>query len=121
MKFEAFVFGTGLALFGGAATAAAVTTTTTYSVTETVTPAVTSVNLSNTSLNTPGANNAGAVVGAVSVASNPAGGTYTGVITLGGANASSFALTNGGVISCNLVVGLANIAPGSYAVSHAVK
>jgi hypothetical protein len=52
---------------------------------------VTSVNLSNTTVSA----NAGAVVGAVSVTTNPPGGTYSGVITLGGANASSFALTNG--------------------------
>ena len=104
-------------MFGGAATAAAVTTTTTYSVMVAVTPAVTSVNLSNTSLNTLGVNNAGAVVGAVSVTTNPAGGAYAGVITLSGANASSFAFTIGGAIPRNLVVDPANIAAGSYAIT----
>jgi hypothetical protein len=47
----------------------------------------------------------GAVVGAVSVTTNPPGGSFTGPIVLGGANASSFVLTNGGVLPCNLVVG----------------
>jgi hypothetical protein len=74
---------------------------------------VTSVNLSNTTVNTL----AGSVVGAVSVTTNPPGGTYSGVITLGGANASSFALTNGGVLPSNLVVGASNLAPGTYAIT----
>ncbi len=99
------------------ASAQAVTTTSSYSITVTVTPAITSVNLSNTTVNTTGTANAGTVVGAVSVTTNPPGGTYAGVITLGGANASSFALTNGGVLPCNLVVGAANLAAGTYAVT----
>ena len=56
-------------------------------------------------------------MGAVSVTTNPPGGSYTGVITLGGASAGSFALTNGGVLPCNLVVGPTNIAAGSYAIT----
>jgi hypothetical protein len=74
---------------------------------------LTSVNLSNTTVS----NVAGAVVGAVSVTTNPPGGTYSGVITLGGANASSFALTNGGVLPCNLVVGASNLTAGTYAIT----
>ena len=92
----------------------ATTTTSTYTVTVTVTPAITSVNLSSTTVNTTGPNNAGAVVGAVAVTTNPAGGSYSGAITLGGANAASFALTHGGVLPCNLVVGATNLAAGSY-------
>ena len=56
-------------------------------------PTITSVNLSNTTVSTVGPNNAGVVVAAVSVTTRPPGGTYAGVITLGGANASSFTLT----------------------------
>ena len=74
---------------------------------------LTSVNLSNSTVSDV----AGAVVGTVSVTTNPPGGTYSGVITLGGANASSFALTNGGVLPCNLVVGASNLAAGTYAIT----
>jgi Flp pilus assembly protein TadG len=93
------------------------TTTTNYSITITITPAIASVNLSSTSLTTTGVNNAGATIGAITVTTNPAGGNYTGAITLGGANASSFALTNGGVLPCNLVVGPANLAAGAYQIT----
>ena len=74
---------------------------------------VTSINLTNTTASSV----AGSVVGAVSVTTNPPGGTYSGVITLGGANASSFALTNGGVLPCSLVVGASNLTPGTYAIT----
>jgi hypothetical protein len=74
---------------------------------------VTSIALSNTTVGTA----AGSVVGTVSVTTNPAGATYGGVITLGGANASSFALTNGGVLPSSLVVGSTNLAPGTYAIT----
>jgi hypothetical protein len=97
--------------------AAAVTTTTSYTVTVTITPAITAVGLSNTTVSTTGPANAGTVVGALSVVTNPVGGTYTGVITLGGTNASSFVLTNGGVLPCNLVVGAANLAAGPYSIT----
>jgi hypothetical protein len=73
---------------------------------------VASIILSNTTVNAA----AGSVVGTVSVTTNPPGGTYSGVITLGGANASSFALTNGGVLPCNLVVGASNLTAGTYAI-----
>ena len=65
------------------------TTTTTYTITVTITPpAITAVDLSATTLTTATA-----------------------------ANAADFALTNGGLLPCNLVVGAANLAAGSYAVT----
>ena len=51
----------GILLVGPAQSA--VTTTNSYSITITVTPAVASVNLSNTALNTTGATNANAIIG----------------------------------------------------------
>jgi hypothetical protein len=93
----------------------AVTTTTTYTVTVTSTPAISSVALSNTTLTT--AANAGALVGAVSVVTNPIGGSYSGVITLGGTNAASFTLTNGGALPCNLMVGSTNLTNPSYSIT----
>jgi hypothetical protein len=107
-----------LALSAGLS-AAQTTTTTSYTLTITVTPAISSINLSSTTLHTVGPNNANAVVGAISCTTNPPGGTCANAIVLGGANASSFALTNGGVLPCNLVVGSVNIAAGSYAITLA--
>jgi hypothetical protein len=103
----------GILLVGPAQSAV----TTSYSITITVTPAVASVNLSNTALNTTGATNANAIIGAVSVTTNPAGGTFTGPIVSGGTDAAKFALTNGGVLPCNLTVGAANVAAGTYAIT----
>ena len=102
----------GILLVGPAQSA--VTTTNSYSITITVTPAVAS---SNTALNTTGATNANAIIGAVSVTTNPAGGTFTGPIVSGGTDAAKFALTNGGVLPCNLTVGAANVAAGTYAIT----
>lgn len=107
----------GLLLSIMAADAQAVTTTTSYTVTVTITPGVTALNLSGTTVATLGPANAGTLVGAVTVTTNPPGGTYAGIVTLGGANAAQFALTNGGVIPCNLVVGGSNIAAGSYQIT----
>jgi hypothetical protein len=90
---------------------------TSYTVTVSVTPAVTSVGLSNTTVSTVGPNNAGVVVGALSVATNPSGGNFTGHITVGGTNGSQFAVTNGGSLPCNLVVGSSNIAAGTYQIT----
>ena len=105
-----------LGLFEPAALAQAVTTTNSYSITVTVVPAITSVNLSNTNL-AVGPTNAGTVVGAVSVTTNPPGGSFTGTIALGGSAAPSFALTNGGNLPCNLIVGPNNLAAGTYAIT----
>ena len=99
------------------ARAAAVTTTNSYSITITVVPGITSINLSNTTVSTASTANAGAVVGAVSVVTNPVGGTFTGTIVLGGTSGAKFALTNGGKLPCNLTIGAANVAAGTYAIS----
>lgn len=92
------------------------TTTTNYTISVTVTPILASINLSSTVLNA-GPNNAGAVIGAVSVTTNPAGGSFAGPIALGSTNAADFALTNGGMLPCNLVVGANNLLAGSYNIS----
>lgn len=41
-------------------------------------------------------------------------GTYSGTLTLGGPDAALFALSNGGVYPCNLMVGASNIPAGTY-------
>lgn len=93
-----------------------VTTTTNYTISVTVNPAIVSVNLSNASLSA-GPANAGDVIGAVSVTTNPAGTPFAGPVVLSGTDAAKFALTNGGMLPCNLVVGAANIPAGFYAIS----
>ena len=60
--------------------------------------------------------NAGDLVGAVTVTWTGAG-TYPGQVSLGGADASKFALTNSGFLPCNLVVGASNIPAGNYNVT----
>jgi hypothetical protein len=75
-----------------------------------------SVNLSGTTLNMSAAN-AGDVVGAVTVTTNPPGGSPSNPILIGGPDAGKFALTNGGVIPCNLVVGASNLPSGDYQIT----
>ncbi len=111
------LFGAVIAALLLAMPANAQTTTTSYTITITVTPAVMSVNLSNTSVASVGPANAGTVVGAVSATTNPVGGTLTAPIVLGGADGAKFALTNGGMLPCNLVVGPADVPAGSYAIT----
>lgn len=82
-----------------------------FTITVTITPSVTSIGLSNAAI-TSGA--AGTMVGAVSVVTNPPGGTYAGKLALTGTDAAKFALTNGGVLPCNLVTGAAALTNGSY-------
>lgn len=90
---------------------ASAATTTTFTVT--VTPAILSVALSNTtSTGVPGS-----IVGAISLTWNGTPGTYSTPLVLGGADAAKFALSNGGVVPCNLVVGSTNLAQGSYAIT----
>jgi len=88
-----------------------------FSITVTVNPACTGIALSSTSISTNGPNNANMVVGAVTVTANPVGGNYLGTLTLGGASGPSFALTNGGKLPSNLVVGPSNLTAGSYAIT----
>lgn len=66
-------------------------------------------------LNVPAAN-AGSVVGAVTVTTTPPGGSVAAV-TLFGPDGGLFALTNGGITPCNLIVGASNILAGSYQIT----
>ncbi len=71
--------------------------------------AVVSANLSGSTLDMP-ASSAGAVAGAVTVTTTPAGGPPPNTpVIIGSPYASQFALTNGGWLPCNVVVGSSNI------------
>lgn len=91
----------------------ATTTPFTYTITMTVTPTIQSILPANTSATTPAAN-AGTVLAPLVCVTNPSGGTCHGPVTLGGADASKFSLTNGGVFPTSLAVGPANVASGTY-------
>jgi hypothetical protein len=81
-----------------------------------VTPAVISVGLTPTSLIIPSSgNDAGDVIGAVTIVTTP--GYTPSAVTLSGPDAAKFALTNGGVAPCNLIVGPNNVPAGSYSIS----
>jgi hypothetical protein len=67
--------------------------------------------LSNVNVGNPP--NANFVVGAISVTTAD-GRPYPGQVILGGADASKFVISNGGLLPCNLVVGSSDIAAGSY-------
>jgi hypothetical protein len=69
---------------------------------------VTAVNLSGTSLSNLGAQNQGAVVGAITVT-----GAQTTPVVIGGTDAAKFAVTNGGIAPCNLIAAV-DIPAGSY-------
>ena len=45
------------------------------------------------------------------------GGTYAGTLSLFGADAAKFTLSNGGVYPCDLLVGATNIGAGTYHIS----
>ena len=87
-----------------------------FTITVTITPAVSAINLSNTTVNA-GPNNANSLVGHVTVTTNPPGGSVNATITLSGTEAGKFALTQGGKAPCDLMVGPNNIAAGSYAIN----
>ena len=82
----------------------------------TVPGAATTITLSTTSVSFPNAVDANSFVATITV-TMAGGGTYVGVLTLGGADAAKFALSNGGNYPCNLMVGASNIAAGTYAIS----
>jgi hypothetical protein len=67
--------------------------------------------LSNVNVGNPP--NANTVVGAISVTTAD-GRPYPGQIILGGADASKFVISNGGLLPCNLVVGSSDVAAGTY-------
>ena len=74
----------------------------------------TSIGLSDMSSEFP-PHNAHSFFATVTVAAT--GGTYAGTLTLGGADASKFTLSNGGVYPCNLHIGANNIGVGTYHIS----
>lgn len=77
---------------------------------------VLSVNLSNTTLSSLGAQNAGAIIGAITTTTTPPGQTQHSPITLGGADAALFSVSNGGILPCNLVAAV-DIPAGSYSIT----
>ena len=69
------------------------------------------ITLSRTSVTFPSTADAGSYVATITV--TPAGGgTYSGTLVLGGTDAAKFALSNGGVYPCNLMVGPVDIPGG---------
>lgn len=60
--------------------------------------------------------NANSVVGSVSVTTSD-GRPYPRQIILGGVDAASFVLSNGGFLPCNLVVGSVDVAAGTYSIT----
>jgi hypothetical protein len=72
---------------------------------------VTSVNLSGLSLSNLGAQDQGAVIGAITVT-----GTQTTPVVLGGPDAAKFAVTDGGIVPCNLIAAV-DIPAGSYSIT----
>lgn len=103
----------------------AATITQPFTLTVTYTPALSGVNLSANTVHTSGPVNAGAIVGALSVVTNPPGGSTTGVVLAitaqsgpAGAPAVSFVL-DATTLPANLKVGAANIPAGTYSVSVA--
>jgi hypothetical protein len=75
-----------------------------------------SITLSTTSVTFATAMDANSFVATITVTAG-GGGTYVGVLTLGGTDAANFALSNGGNYPCNLMIGPANIGAGTYAIS----
>jgi hypothetical protein len=88
-----------------------------FSVTITVNPACTAIQLSNTNLVTNGPNNAGLTVGLLTVTANPSGSNYIGTLSLGGTSGSLFAISNNGKLPANLTVGSANVPTGTYSIT----
>ena len=74
----------------------------------------TSIGLSDMSADFP-PQNAHSFFATVTVAAT--GGIYAGTLRLGGADASKFTLSNGGVYPCNLHIGANNIGVGTYHIS----
>ena len=79
--------------------------------------AATAVTLSTTSVSFSSPADAGGFVATIAVGTGASGGPYVGTLTLGGADAAKFALSNGGVYPCNLMVGASNIGAGTYAIN----
>jgi hypothetical protein len=96
---------------------AAQSTNAPFTITVTITPALAGVSLSNTTLNTVGPANQNAVIGAISVTTNPPGGSASNVtLSLSGTNAANFALSSP-TLPSNLLVGPRNLAAGTYSLT----
>lgn len=72
---------------------------------------VTAINLSNSSLSSLGAQNAGSTIGVISVVGN-----QTTSIVVGGTHGSLFSVDNAGIAPCNLVAAV-NLPAGSYSIT----
>lgn len=90
-----------------------VTVSAPLTITITIIPALVGLGPSTMAASLPPAN-AGSLIGAVVATTNPPGQAYTGVITLGGADAGKFTLSNGGFLPCNVYVGASDIGEGAY-------
>jgi hypothetical protein len=84
-----------------------------FTITVTVTPTTALIALSNTSLSGP-ADNAGALIGAITVTTTPSGQSYPGTLSLSGTDAAKFLISNNGTVPCGLYVGAASVAAGTY-------
>jgi hypothetical protein len=103
----------GLSPYLGTAIAAQ-STNAPLTITITVTPALSSVGLSNNTVNTIGPSNHGAVVGAVVVTTNPLGGSTSNVtLSISGTDAAKFALSSPQLPS-NLLIGPNDLPAGTY-------
>jgi hypothetical protein len=72
------------------------------------------ISLSSTTVGDPP--NANSFVGTVGVTTST-GAPFTGALSIGGADASLFVLSNGGFLPCNLMVGSVDIPDGTYNVT----
>ena len=86
-----------------------------FTITVIVTPVVTAIDLSNDKVDA-GPANSGVVVGALSVVTNPPGGTFAGNLALGGTNAALFALSST-TLPSNLLVGSSDLPAGDYSIT----
>lgn len=81
---------------------------------------ITAINLSNTTISGP-AENAHDVVGSVTIVTNPPDQPIATPLTLAGADAAKFVLTNSGKLPCDLAVGAANLPAGDYAITLSLE
>lgn len=85
-----------------------------FTITVTVTPALASIGLSNTTVNTVGPVNHGALVGAVVVTTNPPGGNTANVtLSKSGADAGKFVFSST-TLPSNLLIGPTDLVGGTY-------
>lgn len=100
----------------GVAPAQSVSTTTQFTYTITITPVIASIQPANGGATTP-PSNANTVLATMVCVTNPVGGTCVGPVTLGGADAGKFSLTNGGMFPTSLAIGAVNVPAGTYSLT----